>query len=98
MVASGFRSTLLAPLIALQTQAELLKTSQTRFTAVEAERDSLVLLADSLPAVRLENEQLRQVLNLRGRLAVGHVSAEVLHEASPLKEFGVILSAGRAQG
>src|SRR5262249_53748513 len=64
----------------------------------EAERDSLALQADSLTAVRLENDQLRQVLGLRGRLAVGHIPAEVLHEASPLKEFGVILSAGRAQG
>jgi rod shape-determining protein MreC len=97
-VAAGFRSTLLAPLIALQTQAELLKTSQTRFAAVEAQRDSLVLLADSVAALRLENDQLRAVLGLRGRLATAHIPAEVLHDASPLKEFGVILSAGRAQG
>jgi rod shape-determining protein MreC len=46
----------------------------------------------------MENDQLRSVLGLRGRLEVSHVPAEVLHQASPLNDFSVVLSAGRNQG
>jgi len=97
-IASGFRATLLAPFLTLQNQAELLKSSQTRFSAVVAERDSFALVADSVPALRMENDQLRSVLGLRGRLPLTHIPAEVLHQPSTLNEFGVTLSAGRAQG
>ncbi|MBI4503436.1 MAG: rod shape-determining protein MreC [Gemmatimonadetes bacterium] len=97
-VASGFRSTLLVPFLALQNQAELTKTSRKRFAAVVTERDSFALLADSVPALRAENDQLRAVLGLRGRLPVTHVAAEVLHQSLPTNAFMVTLSAGRAQG
>ena len=97
-VASGFRNTLLAPFLALERQAELTKTSRKRFAAVMTERDSFALVADSVPALRVENDQLRAVLGLRGRIAVGHVAAEVLHQALPTNDFTVTLSAGRAQG
>jgi rod shape-determining protein MreC len=46
----------------------------------------------------LENDQLRAVLGLRGRLPVAHAVAEVLHESSSLNDFSVALSAGRNQG
>ena len=50
-VASGFRSTLLAPFLALQNQAELTKTSRKRFAAAVPERDSFPLIGGSVPAV-----------------------------------------------
>ena len=108
-LAKGFQDTLLKPFIALQIQAELLKSSQTRFAEVVSERDSFALMADSVAALRMENEQLRAVVGLRQRLGIPHVTAEVvrhpvavkaevLHQPSAVNEFAVTLSAGRAQG
>lgn len=97
-VAEGFRDTLLAPLLALQTQAELLKTSRARFAALVSERDSFALVADSLAGVRAENEQLRATLGLKQRLTVARVAAEVLHQSMPTDGYTLTLSAGRAQG
>jgi len=97
-LASGFRSTLLMPFLALQHQAELTKSSRARFDMVVNERDSLALAADSVVALRAENVQLRAVLGLRARLPLTHVAAEVLHQAYPTDGFTVILSAGRSQG
>ena len=94
----GLQDTLLAPFLALQGQAELLKTSQTRFADVVSERDSFALLADSVAPLRMENDQLRAVLALRGRLPGAHVTAEVLHQGSPVNDFSVTLSAGRKDG
>lgn len=96
-VASGFRRTLLAPLLALQYQAQLTKTSRAQYATVEGQRDSLVLAADSVTILRLENRELRDLLGLRGRLPVGHVAAEILHQSGP-GEALLVLSAGRAQG
>ena len=64
-VASGFRQTLLAPLIGLQVQAERTKTSRAAFALVENERDSLSLAVDSLTPLRIENRELRALLGLR---------------------------------
>jgi rod shape-determining protein MreC len=97
-LAKGVQDTLLKPFIALQIQAELLKSSQTRFAQVVAERDSFALAADSVAALRMENDQLRSVVGLRQRLGMTHVTAEVLHQPSAVNEFAVTLSAGRAQG
>jgi len=97
-VASAFRDTLLAPLIALQYQAQVIKTSRTRYDLETAQRDGLTLALDSLAPLRLENRELRALLGLRTRLgAVGHVAAEILHQAGP-GEVLLTLSAGRAQG
>ncbi len=97
-VASGFRSTLLAPFLALETQAQLFKTSRARFATVVSERDSLALAADSVAPLRSENAQLRAVLGLREHTAGWHVAAEVLHQASAADGLVLTLSAGRAQG
>jgi rod shape-determining protein MreC len=96
-VASGFRSTLLAPFLFLQHQAELTKTSRAKYAEVENERDSLALAADSLAMLRLENRELRNLLGLRARLPGGYVAAAVLHQSSP-GEALLTLSVGRAQG
>ncbi|MBI4420436.1 MAG: hypothetical protein HY560_06385 [Gemmatimonadetes bacterium] len=97
-VSAAFRDTLLAPLLALQTQAELLKTSRARFAAVVSERDSFALAADSLAILRAENRELRTLLALRRRLPGAYVAAEVLHQSLPTDGFALTLSAGRAQG
>lgn len=97
-VSTGFRRTLLRPLLVLEHQAQLTKTSRADFAAVRNQRDSLVLATDSLASLRLENRQLRDLLGLRGRLPpVAHVAAEILHQAGP-GEAMLTLSVGRAQG
>jgi rod shape-determining protein MreC len=97
-IAVGFRDTLLKPFLALQNQSEMIKSSQTRYSAVVAERDSFAMAADSVVPLRMENEQLRAVLGLRAKLPVTHVTAEVLRQASPMNDFSVVLSSGRNQG
>lgn len=97
-IASGIRGSLLAPLLALEHQAELTKTSRARFAAVVAERDSAALLNGAVGALLDENQRLRTTLGLSGRLPVRHVTAEVLHQALPTDGFTLLLSAGRAQG
>jgi cell shape-determining protein MreC len=97
-IAVGFRDTLLKPFLALQNQSEMIKSSQTRYSAVVAERDSFAMAADSVVPLRMENEQLRAVLGLRAKLPVTHITAEVLRQASPMNDFSVVLSTGRNQG
>ncbi|MSR06899.1 MAG: rod shape-determining protein MreC [Gemmatimonadetes bacterium] len=96
-VASVFRDTLLSPLIALQYQAQVIKTSRARYDLETTQRDSLTLALDSLAPLRFENRELRALLGLRARLPVGHVAVEILHQAGP-GEALLTLSAGRAQG
>lgn len=96
-VASGIR-TLAFPLVFLQHQTELTRNSRALYGAVVRERDSFALAADSLAAVRMENEQLRATLGLRGRLGGAHAPAEVLHQALATDGFTLTLSAGGAQG
>ena len=97
-IARGLRQTVLAPLLALQQQSELLRTSRARFDRVEGERDSAMLAATFLPELRNENGRLRNLLGLGSRLGSGYVAAEVLHQAEPTSELTLIVSAGRQQG
>ena len=92
------RQTVLAPLLALQQQSELLRTSRARFQRMEAQRDSAMLAATFLPELRTENARLRNLLGLGSRLGSGYVAAEVLHQAEPTSALTLIVSAGRQQG
>ncbi len=92
------RQTVLAPLLALQQQTELLSASLERYDAVVAQRDSAALAATFLPELRSENARLRSLLGLEARLATGYVPAEVLHEAEPTNPLTFVVSAGRKQG
>jgi rod shape-determining protein MreC len=92
------RQTVLAPLLTLQQQSELLRTSRARFERVEGERDSAMLAATFLPELRNENTRLRNLLGLGARLGSGYVAAEVLHQAEPTSELTLIVSRGQQQG
>lgn len=94
----ALRQTVLAPLLALQQQSELLRTSRARFTAVVAQRDSAALAATFLSELRSENARLRSLLGLGARLGTGYVPAEVLHQAAPTDPLTLIVSAGRRAG
>jgi rod shape-determining protein MreC len=45
-----------------------------------------------------ENAQLRELLSLSSRMPTRHVAAEILHQASPMGEFTLLISAGRDKG
>lgn len=97
-VAAALRQTVLAPFLRLQQQSELLRTSQSRFEQVVAQRDSAALAATFLPELRNENTRLRALLGLGQRLGTGYTPAEVLHQAAPTDPLTLDVSAGRRQG
>src|SRR3989441_4671453 len=96
--ARAMRQWVLAPLLTLQQQSELLSASLQRYDAVVAQRDSAALAATFVPELRSENTRLRGLLGLGARLGSGYVPAEVLHEALPTNPLTLIVSAGRREG
>ena len=96
--ARALRQTVLAPLLTLQTQSELLSASLSRYQTVVAQRDSAALAATFLPELRSENTRLRSLLGLGQRLGTGYVAAEVLHQSVPTDPLTLVVSAGRKQG
>ena len=97
-LASTLRETALRPVLWIQERAEEARTSRSRFQQVQAERDSTALAAQSLAALRAENERLRALLTLRDRSTSLAVPAEVLHQASPTEGRTLLLSVGRGTG
>ena len=97
-LARVLRQTVLAPLLTLQEQSQLLAASLSRYETVVAERDSAALSATFLPELRSENARLRALLGLGQRLGSGYVAAEVLHQSMPTSALGLVVSAGRKQG
>jgi rod shape-determining protein MreC len=95
---AGLRSTILAPLVSLQTNAELTRRAWMTREARVAARDSLVLKAMSVTAVEAENDRLRKLLGLGARLKGGFVPAEVLRGRGVGEEYTVVLSAGSRAG
>ena len=95
---SGLRRTVLWPLLQLQTQSELLRTSRARFSQVVAARDSFAVAAAGLGELRGENARLRALLGLGPRLGSGFVPAEVLHQSALTEALTLVISAGSGQG
>jgi rod shape-determining protein MreC len=97
-VARALRQTVLAPLLSLQEQSQLLVASLSRYQSVVAERDSATLAATFVPELRSENARLRSLLGLGQRLNTGYLAAEVLHQALPTDPLTLLVSGGRKQG
>lgn len=97
-LAASLRNTVLAPLVWLQTQAELGRTSRARFQVVTAERDSAALRAQQLPILRAENAQLRRLVALGARVPAGFVAAEVLHQAAVTDNRMLLVGVGTRDG
>jgi rod shape-determining protein MreC len=95
---STIRETALAPLIWLQRSAEDQKTSRARLEAVRASRDSIALAAQSVPALRQENAELRALLGLPARSNQRTVAAPVLRQLQPTEGRTLVLGAGRQEG
>lgn len=97
-LAGTLRRTVLAPLVALQRDAELSRRAWLTREARVAAVDSVALRAMQVEAVRAENDRLRRVLGLGARLRWGFIPAEVLQGRGVGEEYTVTLSAGSRAG
>lgn len=97
-VAGALRTTVLAPVLAVERQAVTAREQRQSAVRLRAERDSFALAAALVPELRAENAQLRSLLRLGGRLGYGFVDAEVLHQTGLTDGLTLLLSAGRREG
>ena len=97
-IAGALRTTVLAPVLAVERQAVTAREQRQNTVRLRAERDSFALAAAFVPELRAENAQLRKLLKLGGRLGYGFVDAEVLHQTGLSDGLTLVLSAGRREG
>ncbi len=97
-LASTLRRTFIAPLIALQRDAELGRSALVRHDVEAATRDSVVLRALLVPELEAENDRLRRSLGLGHSLGWGFVPAEALHSRALGEEFTITLTRGAQAG
>ena len=85
---------------ALWIETEVQRTIEARAVVQQltAQHDSAVIDSLRLFMLAEENAQLRELLSLSSRIRIRHIAAEVLHQASPVGEFTLLLSAGREDG
>jgi rod shape-determining protein MreC len=95
-ISDALRGTVLAPLVWLQARAEEGRTSRARLKAITIQRDSAAYLAQGIPSLVAENERLRELLTLSGRISTPYVAAEVLHQAQATDGRTLLLDVGRS--
>ncbi len=95
---SGLRHTILRPIVMLQSRAAEDRTSRFRLGGIERTRDSLALVVMDGAATRRENDNLRALLALRGRLARPHRAANVLHRPIGTDNRMLLIDIGREDG
>jgi len=97
-IAAALRRTVLLPAVAIESRASASREQRQNALALRSQRDSLALAASQVPELEAENAQLRALLQLRGRLATGFVTAEVLHQTGLTDGLTLLLAAGRSDG
>ena len=97
-LAGALRRTVVAPLVALQRDAELTRRAWVTREERAVARDSVLLRSMTLQAVESENARLRRLLGLGRQLRWGFVPAEVLHGGTAGEAYVVTLSAGARAG
>jgi rod shape-determining protein MreC len=97
-LAAALRRTVVAPLIALQRDAELTRRAWLTREQRAIARDSVLLRSMTLHAVESENAKLRRLLGLGQQLRWGFVPAEVLQGGAVGEPHMVTLSAGSRAG
>jgi rod shape-determining protein MreC len=97
-VATGFRRTLLTPLLSVQQRTESMRAAiGARDGALQASAD-VTERAITAPALRDENASLRSLLGLAGRLRDGFVVAEAFHPSGLVDDFTLTIAAGSRAG
>lgn len=94
----SLRQTVLVPLVALQHNAGLSRAAWLAHGKDAQIEDSVSLQAMRALALESENERLRRVLGLGGKLQWGFVPAEALHSGAVGDEYTLTLSAGSNAG
>lgn len=97
-LASGVRRTVLAPLVALQRQAELTRGAIDTYENRTIALDSLALQAMEARSLASENDALRSLLALGSRLRWGFTPTEALTGASAADEYTLTLTVGAKAG
>ena len=97
-IATSLRRTILAPLVSLQSDAELSRRAWATREERVAARDSVTLRSMSVDALSAENSRLRDLLGLGARLRWGFVPAEVLSGRGVGEQYTMPLSAGSRAG
>lgn len=95
---SVIRGSVLRPFLWMQAEAVASRTSRDRFTAVEEERDSVAFAAQAIPALRAENERLRELLGLSQRMPGSFIAAEVLRQPQLTDGRTLLVRAGADRG
>lgn len=97
-ISSTLRDTALRPLVSLEGRAREDRGSRGQLASAMHARDSLTLLVQQTIDIRRENENLRSLLGLKGRLTLPGVAAEVLHRPTVHESWTLLLDVGRANG
>lgn len=97
-VAGALRRTVVAPLVALQARAEGGRAAFLAHDSVALVRDSLALAHLEASRVRADNDRLRKLLGLGGRLDWGFVPAEALHGRGRDGDYVLTLTVGGTSG
>jgi rod shape-determining protein MreC len=94
----ALRQTVLVPLVSLQHNAGLSRAAWLAHGENARVQDSVSLQAMRALALESENDRLRRVLGLGGKLRWGFVAAEALHSGAVGDEYTLTLSAGSSAG
>ncbi len=99
-ISGALRRTLMAPLVTVQRGAKQWRVAWLESEKLALGRDTLVAAADEANALRLENDRLRHLLGLGGRLKWGIVPAVALQEHGRPGDVitSLVLSAGSNAG
>jgi rod shape-determining protein MreC len=97
-LAQGIRASVLRPVLAVQRGSLEREARFADPARLRAERDSLAAYLVGQASLAAENRQLRSLLDMRGRLPLSFVPAEVVHIRDRGSEGSFLLTAGADQG
>lgn len=97
-LAATIRLTALRPVVLLAEKGAANNASRFAIQGVQRQRDSLALMVQAGAVTRRENENLRELMQLRHRLSQPYIAAEVLHRSVPTDSRTLLIGAGANDG
>lgn len=97
-LAATIRRTALRPVVLLAEKGAANNASRFVIEGIQRQRDSLALVVQASAVTRRENENLRELMQLRLRLSQPYVAAEVLHRSVPTDSRTLLIGAGNLDG